>query len=77
MKICTKCHIEKSLNEFHPRKPSGHHSWCKVCYNQRYRDRYAQFEATGTASVHYKATISDKQATISSTSSVDVCVADG
>jgi hypothetical protein len=34
-KICTKCGIEKPLDDFHKQKTGrlGHHSWCKDCFN--------------------------------------------
>jgi len=71
-KVCTKCGIEKPLSGFHPRKPSGHHSACKDCYNAYYRERYAMYEATGTASIHFRENLSIAQPTIDSTSSFAV-----
>lgn len=43
-KTCTKCGIEKSLDDFplQPRGKLGYHSWCKDCLNADCRDKYAQ-----------------------------------
>ena len=40
-KICTKCHIEKELAEFHKKANSlyGVRAVCRICYNQ-YRNQY-------------------------------------
>jgi hypothetical protein len=38
-KRCAKCGVEKPLGDFH-RQPSGshgRHSYCKTCYNKKYR----------------------------------------
>lgn len=34
-KVCTKCGVEKNLEEFHrqPSGPQGRHSWCRRCFN--------------------------------------------
>jgi len=45
MKICTKCKIEKSLDEFYPNAShvDGKCSWCKICdniRNKKYRDNH-------------------------------------
>lgn len=39
-KICSKCNIEKSLDEFHNHcgKKDGKRSQCKICFNQYYID---------------------------------------
>ena len=41
-KRCTKCGIEKPLNEFYPLKAGigGRHSWCRICANQDCKDRH-------------------------------------
>ena len=48
-KVCTKCKMEKSLNEFHKdkRKKSGYQSSCKICKNikaKELRQKYSRLE---------------------------------
>src|SRR5688572_619467 len=42
MKICPKCGIEKSLNEFHKNKskPDGVQIYCKLCKSSYDRNQY-------------------------------------
>jgi hypothetical protein len=51
-KICTKCNIEKSINEFHVNKlgKDGYHCQCKECknnykkeYNQKNQDKRREY----------------------------------
>ncbi len=52
MKICTKCHIEKSESNFYIRKATGYfQSWCKKClsiyrkqYNKENREKVKEFQ---------------------------------
>lgn len=41
MKKCVKCEIEKELGEFY-KKNDRYHSWCKSCFKQGERIRYAE-----------------------------------
>ena len=43
-KVCTKCGVEKQINDFSPRKgvKSGRKSWCKECRNKSKRDKNAK-----------------------------------
>jgi len=36
-KVCRKCGVEKSLDDFSPRKKGklGRQAWCRKCYNER------------------------------------------
>lgn len=52
MKECSKCHQVKCLSEFHKdsRKPNGHRSDCKKCFNEskreydcKYRQKNAEY----------------------------------
>ena len=56
VKVCTKCGIEKSLDEFYRRaaRPSGKASWCKLCHREysaekrntvEFKERIKQYEA--------------------------------
>lgn len=42
-KICTRCGIDKPIEEFRKNKNNsdGYQYWCKVCQNEYVRDRYA------------------------------------
>lgn len=42
MKICTKCKLNKNLNQFKKSKKgkNGLHSWCHDCNRQYRRDHY-------------------------------------
>lgn len=39
-KICTSCHVEKSIDDFAIRRAykGGHHTWCKFCQNEHNQD---------------------------------------
>lgn len=39
-KICTACHQEKHIEEFHFRKPPKRHSHCKECAHKKSREHY-------------------------------------
>ena len=41
MKICSKCKVEKSKDEFHKRAniPSGLKSWCKICSKEHEQNK--------------------------------------
>jgi len=41
-KICTKCGIEKSIDEFskHKRGKNGLNCWCKKCYSEYHKEHY-------------------------------------
>ena len=41
VKICTRCHTEKSESDFSPRKGGDLYSWCKSCVNEDHRARRA------------------------------------
>ena len=38
-KTCRKCEECKPLGEFHRQGSRGRHSYCKPCYNERYRGK--------------------------------------
>ncbi|MBW2645112.1 MAG: hypothetical protein JRE23_02835 [Deltaproteobacteria bacterium] len=42
MKVCTKCGIEKPIDDFYSnqRKKDGHHTICKMCHTEDVRKRY-------------------------------------
>ncbi len=42
MKVCTKCGVEKPLEEFglHPLGVGGRQAWCRQCCNQKAREKY-------------------------------------
>ncbi len=41
-KKCTKCKVEKDIDEYHKLKSSkdGKHSWCKVCVSESKKKHY-------------------------------------
>jgi hypothetical protein len=43
VKICKKCNIEKSLNDFHKKSKAkdGYQTWCKICNRESRRDYYS------------------------------------
>src|SRR5688572_14985769 len=48
-KVCTKCKVEKNLNEFHKdkSKKSGHYPSCKICQNIKAKElgrKYSRLE---------------------------------
>jgi hypothetical protein len=63
MKRCTKCEIEKPLDEFHKaaRSPDGRQYWCKVCSIAASRERAkAKPEARRKADRKYSASDKNK-----------------
>lgn len=61
-KICTKCGIEKSLEDFHKDKNTkdGRRSWCKDCSNQ-YRREHRNIEKEKEYAKNHKKESRDRQ----------------
>lgn len=62
-KVCTKCHVEKPLHEFHKSSAfkDGYYPWCKQCTNERSRLRRKGAVPTKTRNVLVNMTVAERK----------------
>ena len=53
-KACSKCKIEKELNEFHNHPNMGKQSWCKLCQNEGLKEYFKSPEGIAYRKKYYE-----------------------